>query len=362
MYTAKETATRFLLRFSGAAAALILALAVSGCDGKLEEVPAPNPGDAAMVFTGEGIVPDDWDVTRATVDYPVGASFGVLGYYTASGTFNANATTGSLPNLMYNQKVEKTAGGCVYSPPKYWSAVATDKYTFFAYSPYNSPGVTLSASTVKGNPGLTLTMTDKASATSDLALAPIVPNITRAANPVQFTFTHVLCRVRFAAVFETTNLDAVRLDRITFSGIRNTGSIASLNRASYTSSPWGSTVTGNASFDVLGPGASDSRTVQYTADPAGTVLEDFAAYLLPQGGSAVQPIVYEIAYTVFPTNDDPVSYSFTYSSTSGSFLVYGKSYLYKLVFKDASVAFTAQVEDWQNVTNNTIDAHDIPFY
>ncbi len=357
MDTTRKTIDRLLLRLSGAAAALVIAFSAHGCTGEPEEFSTRYDGDVPMSFTGEGIVPDDWDVTRAAVDYPVGASFGVLGYYTGTGSFVAT-TSGSLPNLMYNQKVDNTAGGCVYSPVKYWTP--THKYTFFAYSPYNSPGVTLSSSTVKGDPSLTLTMTDKASATSDLALAPIVKDITSAANPVQFTFAHVLCRVRFAAVFETANIDAVRLDRITFSGIQNTGKITSLNRASYTGSPW-SNIGGNASFDILGPGAADSRTVQYTADPAGVVFEGFAAYLLPQSASGVQPIVYEIAYTVFPVGGEPVSSTFIYSSTS-NVLTYGKSYLYKLVFKDATVDFTAMVEEWQNVTDNTIDAHDIPFY
>lgn len=351
-----KTIVKRLHRFSPTAAVLLLGLAAAGCT-QNGEAPDPDADNVPMAFTGQGVVPKGWEVTRTTSAYPVGGRFGVLGYYTGTGSF-VTTTSGSLPNLMYNQMVENTASGCVYSPVQYWTP--THKYTFFAYSPYNSPGVTLSSPATKGNPSLTLTMTDKVSATSDLSLAPIVLNVTSAANPIAFTFSHVLCRVRFAAVFESS-LDSVRLDRITFSGIRNTGAITSLNRTSYTGNPW-SGVAGNVAFDILGTTPGDTRTAHYTSDPNGVVFDDLAAYLLPQGGSGLQPIVYEIAYTAFPVDGEPVSSVFTYSSTASNFLTYGKSYLYKLIFKDAGVNFTAMVDEWEDLTDNTINLHDIPFY
>jgi len=78
--------------------------------------------------------------------------FGVFGYYTDNGDFDAAKST---PNFMYNQKVVYGAFGTTtatwtYTPAKYWpnefgDAAASDevdKLTFFAYAPWVDVTVT----------------------------------------------------------------------------------------------------------------------------------------------------------------------------------------------------------------------------
>ncbi len=60
--------------------------------------------------------------------------WGVYGVFQDNG---ADWAATNYPNFMYNQKVEASgATDWAYTPKKYWSNDASDKYSFFAYAPY----------------------------------------------------------------------------------------------------------------------------------------------------------------------------------------------------------------------------------
>ena len=79
------------------------------------------------------------------------AGFGVFGYYTDNGDYDANT---SIPNFMYNEQVTYSAGGTLatwtYEPVKYWpnefgdaaQSDDLDKVSFFAYAPWVDVTVT----------------------------------------------------------------------------------------------------------------------------------------------------------------------------------------------------------------------------
>lgn len=87
--------------------------------------------------------------------FATGAQIAVYGFYHDNTTWSAETAAGTNnPDFMYDQLVEKQAGGTwTYSPLKYWpneygpdSEGRVDKLSFWAYYPYHATGLSLYAS------------------------------------------------------------------------------------------------------------------------------------------------------------------------------------------------------------------------
>ncbi len=364
-----EACTRRYVAVIAVVAAVFMAASCS------EESPAePVTGTETMTFSaGSGAV-DDWAKasvrsgaasSRATSPYPNGGRFGVLGYHTASATFSTSSSTGSLPNLMYNQMVEYSSGVCDYTPVKYWSVVATDKYSFIAYSPHNSPGVTLPQASTRGGGRLDIAITDKASAMSDFMLAPVVLDVTRAANPIRFDFRHMLCRIRFAIIFDC-QVDSVRIDKVVINNVKNTANIATIYKtaANLATSQW-TGIVGSMSVNIPA-GAGDKWIARYTDDPEGVVFDGFAAYMLPQvSNTGANIISFDLTTTVFSSQlHEPIVNTFNCKPAGTITWAYNYSYLYKFTLSSPTIiGYTAMVEDWINeVSEDEIIGGEEPFY
>lgn len=132
--------------------------------------------------------------------------FGVIATHSGVTDFDGGAATGIAPNFMFNQQVTWNDPNWEYSPLKYWPEAQTvgdneswGKVSFFAYSPYNGAGVTLS-STQKGYPTIAFEVEPAAADQIDLLTAKQL-NRTKANNAgkVQMTFNHILSRIGFSA-------------------------------------------------------------------------------------------------------------------------------------------------------------------
>lgn len=96
--------------------------------------------------------------TRATLSENMrGLDFGVIGFkYSETTNWGTAKSTATPGNWFYNKEVvcDKNNGTCSYGTPEKWDK---NNYSFFAYSPFNSAGVTLSANDVVNTPMLTYT-------------------------------------------------------------------------------------------------------------------------------------------------------------------------------------------------------------
>lgn len=95
--------------------------------------------------------------TRAHLaDNMKGKHFGVIGFkYATTTDWSTVKSTFTPGDWFFNVDVEcDTNGTCSYDPMKQWE---NNKYSFFAYHPYNGSGITLSESTDVNTPMLTYT-------------------------------------------------------------------------------------------------------------------------------------------------------------------------------------------------------------
>ncbi len=339
---------------------LALALLAIACSKTIETPEIPEEADVAIDFGGRIEDNDnggDWETKTRALDpagIPVGAQFGVFTYYTAASTWAA-AHGSTVPRLMYNQMVEKTATGAVYSPERLWSPILTNKYTFFAYLPYsdgtaNGTGITMNTlATAKGVPKINFTVQDNVADHVDLLVAQVTDRAPGDHSPVMFTFQHVTTRIRFAIAF-SAGMDnySVKVTGIRLKGVRNT-SVLSLGGTSNTTPAW-SSITGNASYTILDENnPADDYTLTYSATP--TLVATPGCYLIPQNGTAGQPIEVEIDYAVTThAGSEPYVKTTTVSFNAATNWAIGKSMLYTLTLQHTTITFTAQVEGWETTS------------
>ncbi len=323
------------------------------------------PEESVMNFAGKvNHGGSEWDTKTKALDpagIPSGARFGVFTYYTAGAVWSSAAGS-TVPNIMYNQMVEKTETGTTYSPTRIWSIVPTDKYTFFAYIPYsdgtanNGTGVTMNTTvTTKSTPKVNFTVQDRVADHVDLLVAQVTNRTPDDYSPVLFTFTHATTRVRFAVAFSTGMEGySATVTGIRLSGIRNTG-ILTLGGTTNQTPSWAS-LSGTASYAILDKdNPTDDLMVNYSAAP--TVLATPNCYMIPQNGTALQPVVIEIDYAVTThAGSEPYIKTTTLSLNGGTNWAIGKSILYTLTLQRTTISFTAKVADWETVT---IDDNEI---
>lgn len=143
--------------------------------------------------TGNALSDDERILTRSApvTDMTTYGNFGVFAYlYT--GAWDGSAA----PDFMYNMEVRGQGG--VWSPAAdhNWPGKGK-KLRFFAYAPYNTPGVGLPAQHKAGYPDFTYTVPEKVQDQKDLLVAASgeIAGDHNAAAPL--TFRHALTAVRF---------------------------------------------------------------------------------------------------------------------------------------------------------------------
>lgn len=184
---------------------------MSSCS-KNEVVENPtNPANAIGFSTYVGNSTKAGNSEIYTTTTMQGTGFGVLGYYTKQVAFaDAKGGAETTPNFMYNQKVEYdnslTTGETQwwYTPIKYYSNTANDKYSFFAYAPYDAAdtdnGIELSANNVKDTPSIKFTLADVDKLVDFVATQKIDEvKPTTADDPIDLLFKHQLTRLSFSA-------------------------------------------------------------------------------------------------------------------------------------------------------------------
>lgn len=143
--------------------------------------------------TGNALADDERIGTRSAPvkDMETYGNFGVLAYlYT--GAWDGSAT----PGFMYNTEVRGQDG--VWSPAAdhNWPGKGK-KLRFFAYAPYNTPGIELPAQHEAGYPGLTYTVPEKVQDQKDLLVAASGEMAGDHNATAPLTFRHALTAVRF---------------------------------------------------------------------------------------------------------------------------------------------------------------------
>lgn len=140
-------------------------------------------------------------------------SFGLFAY-AYSGAWDETLT----PDYMYNVEVTKESS---WTTSYHWPGRRSVR--FFAYAPYDAPGVSLSAPSVAGRPKITYTVPADAKNQTDLSVAftgelaqPAEDNTATA-----LTFRHALSAVRFVT---GDDMLAGRIERIALKGVHGSGS------------------------------------------------------------------------------------------------------------------------------------------
>ncbi len=178
--------------------AAITVVALSSCS--KNEVLQNQAENNAVTF---GLYSSDATKATETTNTSIQTSgFGVYGYFQD----NADWATTNHPNFMYNQKVNYDAGSWSYTPVKYWSNDATDKYSFFAYAPYADGTIikVKSAADATDAPVITYTMPDDFTQALDFVAGQTMnvqkgSYVTTTNSAVNLDLKHQLTRLSFEA-------------------------------------------------------------------------------------------------------------------------------------------------------------------
>lgn len=123
-----------------------------------EKVNTITDGNELQFFNGYIQFSTSVNDTRATLSENMrGLDFGVIGFkYSETSNWETAKPITAPGNWFYNKEVEcdQNNGTCSYGTPEKWDK---NNYSFFAYSPYNTTGVTLSGNDVVNTPMLTYT-------------------------------------------------------------------------------------------------------------------------------------------------------------------------------------------------------------
>ena len=171
------------------AAALLCALALAGCSGKMEQ-----PG-AELCF--DAVVEDELPLSKAAGEITdiTSKSLGVFACNTGRYRY---ADSNANPDFMYNEQVYHDGSRWTYDIPKYWPE---GYVSFFAYAPYSDGTAgcisSFSDQDEKGNPWLTYQLSAKVGDQVDLLYAEALTDWTRPSTPtpLTFSFKHALACV-----------------------------------------------------------------------------------------------------------------------------------------------------------------------
>lgn len=388
-------------------AAALVALGISSCT---QDESVKNQSNDAIRFgtyvdrSTKGTVLTNDDPSTAGVTPLKDAAFGILGYYTIDAWATAGAT--ATPNFMYNEQIvwnSIIAANWGYAPVKYWSNVDAQKYSFFAYAPYEaSPsdgankGITLSANNTQNRPTIGFAIKSAPENMIDLVCGQMMDQ-TKTSDAITFNLKHQLTRVTFDAKTDITTDEGketgntyVIVKAVKFvkndeaaGASQSTGLFASGTYTFGTTSSnstntdhaqdgvWSALsaqatdyaltsilVEGSGKLGDAGTGYDKSAGVVVQNGAAATTLFDANEYLflLPPNGSTgiadTKDIYVEVTYDIV-TVDPALVNGYTVSSnnvktvalTDGT-LVQGKAYKFVLEFGLTEVKVSGTVVNW----------------
>ncbi len=281
--------------------------------------------------------------TPASDGFSIGDTIGLMAYRTGVNTWK---TIGSsmTPNLMYDQKVTRTADGWVYAPTRYW--IPQYMYSFFAYAPYHTPIANLSGSSVQGSPFLEITTPELPNDHVDLKTAACFDKEDNG-WPVELPFKHAFTRVRFSA--KVTANEAYY--QATVTGVEMTG-IATNGRLSLDSCRWSAQGMPGKVTVMDEAAAGDDLLIPYSSASPETSL-GAPSFLIPQTMGADAKITFY--YTIVsPFEVAPIQRQAVLSLDK---VVYAPNQAlhYVLTIRLTGVAFSVQVDDW----NVKVDPNNI---
>ena len=203
-----------------------------GCDDPLSELPEEV---RYLSFT-----PEVTQTRAAMVNaFPENGKFGVIGFLYVRND-KGETSSGESPwdtkkvlikpePDMYNMEVTYAHKTTSYDPPRAWSGNANDKYTFFAYYPFqngaNGNGISITDTKSLGSPVLTYLLPYKANELNDYSAVPDVMIASKYDHQkkhgtVRFNFNHVLSCVDFA-VNNLNTSNKIRLTSLLLEGTIN---------------------------------------------------------------------------------------------------------------------------------------------
>lgn len=321
--------------------------------------------------------------------------FGVSAVYTGQSKFDAyqNPT----PNFMYNQKVDKSTGSWAYSPVKYWPTTQNDKLSFFAYAPHANDNVTLTDD--NANPKtLVYELDADPTKNHDFVAAAMYDKIgSLTPAEVKFFLVHELTRAAFQVKVDQdiyTTADDQHATKLVIRDVKldfGTAKLYKKGTYTYANTDYASGSHGSWSFaqgDAFGADFTLNTLIngwgevklagdKYTAtglalenkNPVALFATDDYLFLLPPNGTtglaAEGDITATFTYDIV-TEDDKLNVDHSCTSATktvklpASSLAQGKSYIYTFIFRVDEVVVSAEVEQWDEVSNidNTVDYND----
>jgi hypothetical protein len=320
--------------------------------------------DGSLVVNGTGTTNSFTDDTH----------FGVYGYYTYGATEDAAKwTTAASPAFMNNYDVHFKSNTYTYTPVKYWPKDETlNKISFFGYYPYNNAAITTKTVPVAatGLGSYVFTVPELPANHVDFMLSDFVKDQsyshtnTTTNGLVQLDFHHMLTRVGVAINTNADKNTTVKITSIIFKGgYIKTGTLA--QNATATNSVWtlGTDTQSEYRLPVNDTKATLTSREKVTdpnpayVDVCATDANSFRGDLLliPQALSTTAKTNYiEVKYDY--TTDGVTVHDTATADLKDQVWGMNKYTLYQLTIDLASreIKFTAIVENWDSVTNNTI--------
>ena len=246
-------------------------LAMASCSQNEETEGTPVP----LTFSTPVETQTRADITTATL-----TDMGVLACFTQGAGFDPGTST---PNFLYNERVYKDGGGVwQYDNTRYWPVNPADKVSFFAYAPYNTPGVALSPANQAGYPQITYTTP----ATGDGAdLLASVPLMNKNGGTIGFTMKHALTKVTLVLRNGDTGSQGKLFKSITINS--KSKGVLTFDKGGFT---WGSfSGIGEILFPL--PSGSVQWVLPTEKDATRTIG---TLYLLPDNTGCSFPLKYEV--------------------------------------------------------------------
>lgn len=321
--------------------------------------------------TGNALADDERIGTRSAPvkDMETYGNFGVLAYlYT--GAWDGSAT----PSFMYNTEVRGDGG--VWSPAAdhNWPGEG-QKLRFFAYAPYNTPGIELPAQHEAGYPGLTYTVPEKVQDQKDLLVAASGEMAGDHNATAPLTFSHALTAVRFVVGDDMQKGSVTKIalrgvygkavydmDGDSWSAFEETKDFSQTLDKKVDGQPGNEITSGEGTFMMIPQQLPQGAEIEvvFTDDLTGTertLKADIAGATWPQG----KTVTYRISTSsilVVPTFEVTAPEAFTYQGGTSEYSV--TSYLAVSREGDATqgvpLAWTAEfVEDDGSGGYNVID-------
>ncbi len=328
------------------------------------------------------------NATRATVTDNTSiedTGFGVFGYFHDNGAID---WASAKPNFMYDQEVEYSGGAWTYSPVKYWSNDANDRYSFFGYAPYgNTAIVATSANNATGAPVITYTMPADRTTAPDFVAGQVLNTGEEAS--VTINMKHQLTRFGFSVnsniadddstviVIKSINLDGatVKVPTIATYKFNSTTSTDATDTEHGQDGTWDWEEANRGTIDVTALFNKDNAAVgSGTPYPAGVGKEipcDGAyhslfgsgayQFIIPPAGAtgiAAGDLTLTMDYDIL-TTDSAVENGYTFSSNrvaiplGAGALAQGKAYNYQITIELSEVILTPNVVEWDDVGNIT---------